>query len=299
MSVSIVTAVKNGASYIAEAVESGRAQEAVQEILIVDDGSTDSTRDIVHGFSDPRVRLLPSAATGVSAARNTGARVATGDWLMFLDADDRLHPGAIAALLAAAEAAPEAIAVYGDYDRIDQAGRTIGNRRAWRGRAKPSGRILDRLVAGNFIVNGGVMIVRRETFAKSAGFDESLRFCEDWHCWCRLAALGEICYVGVHVLDYRLHGASTMTSTARSPDDYLPAADRVFTDPAIVTKLPKGGLTSLRAAADVHLSTYAAAQAVRFHCYGQALAYTARAVARAPRAAPGVVFKVGMALLGV
>jgi glycosyltransferase involved in cell wall biosynthesis len=297
MPVSIVIAVRNGARYIAEAIESARVPD-VLEILVVDDGSTDGTRDIVNGFADPRVRLLSSAATGVSAARNTGARAASGEWLMFLDADDRLRPGALAALLAAAQTASAAIAVYGDYDRIDQEGRAIGMRRAWRGRAKPSGRILERLVAGNFIVNGGVMIVRAQAFATCAGFDETLRFCEDWHCWCRLAALGDIHYAAVHVLDYRVHDAGTMTR-ARSPADFLPAAERVFTDPAIVANLPKASLQSLRAAAEVHLSTYAAAQAVRFHCYGQALAYTARAVTQAPRAAPGVMLKVGMALLGV
>ncbi|HEY4403777.1 MAG TPA: glycosyltransferase [Xanthobacteraceae bacterium] len=297
MPVSIIIAVRNGGRYITEAIESARAPQ-VCEILVVDDGSTDGTRDIVKGFADPRVRLLCSAATGVSAARNTGARVATGDWLMFLDADDRLRPGAIAALLAAAGTAGEAIAVYGDYDRIDQAGRAIGIRRAWRGRAKPSGRILERLVAGNFIVNGGVMIVRASAFAACAGFDETLRFCEDWHCWCRLAALGDIRYAAVHVLDYRVHDAGTMTARARSPADFLPAAERVFTDPAIVANLSKSSVSALRAAAEVHLSAYAAAQAVRFHCYGQAFAYTARAMAQAPRAAPGVMLKVGMAFLG-
>jgi glycosyltransferase involved in cell wall biosynthesis len=298
MPVSIVIAVRNGARYIAEAIESARVPE-VAEILVVDDGSTDATRDIVNGLADPRVRLLSSAASGVSAARNTGARAATGEWLMFLDADDRLRPGAIAALLAAAQTASAAIAVYGDYDRIDPEGRAIGMRRAWRGRAKPSGRILERLVAGNFIVNGGVMIVRAQAFAACAGFDETLRFCEDWHCWCRLAALGDIHYAAVHVLDYRVHDAGTMSARARSPADFLPAAERVFTDPAIVAKLPKASLLSLRAAAEVHLCAYAAAQAVRFHCYGQALAYTARAVAQTPRAAPGVMLKVGMAFLGM
>ena len=299
MSVSIIIAVKNGSAYIAEAVDSARAQAAVHEILVIDDGSTDGTRDIVRNFGDPRVRLLPNAATGVSAARNTGARAATGEWQMFLDADDRLRPGAIAALLQAARPLPDAVAVYGDYDRIDHNGRAIGIRRTLRRRAKPSGQILARLAAGNFIVNGGVMIIRAAAFAASGGFDETLRYCEDWHCWCRLAAGGDINYAPIHVLDYRVHDANTMTATTHSPDDFRPAAERVFSDPLIVAKLPQSRLSALREAADVHLSTYAAAQAVRFRRYGCALSYAAKAAARSPHAAPGVVLRVGMALLGV
>ena len=299
MSVSIITAVKNGSAYITEAIDSARAQAAVHEILVIDDGSTDATRDIVRNVSDPRVCLLPNAATGVSAARNTGARAATGEWLMFLDADDRLRPGAIAALLQVARSVPHAVAVFGDYDRVDHNGRTIGIRRALRRRAKPSGQILAQLAAGNFIVNGGVMIIRATAFAASGGFDETLRYCEDWHCWCRLAAGGDIHYAPIHVLDYRLHDANTMIATTRSPDDFRPAAELVFSDPLIVAKLPQSRLSALRQAADVHLSTYAAAQAIRFRHYGRALSYAAQAAARSPRATPGVVLRVGMALLGV
>lgn len=299
MSVSIITAVKDGSAYIAEAVDSARTEAAINEILVIDDGSTDGTRDIVRSFSDLRVRLLRNAATGVSAARNTGARAATGEWLMFLDADDRLRPGAITALLQVARSVPDAVAVYGDYDRIDHNGRAIGIRRALRRRAKPSGHILARLAAGNFIVNGGVMIIRATAFAASGGFDELLRYCEDWHCWCRLAAGGEIHYAPIYVLDYRVHGANTMIATTRSPDDFRPAAERVFSDPLIVAKLPQSCLSALREAAEVHLSTYAAAQAIRFRCYGRALSYAAQAAARSPRATPGVVLRVGLAFLGV
>jgi hypothetical protein len=298
MSVTTITPVKNGAAYIAEAIESARAQPEVGEILVIDDGSTDGTQTIVRQFADPRVRLLANAATGVSAARNTGARAATGDWLVFLDADDRLRPGAVAALLAVAGTAVEAIAVYGDYNRIDRDGRAIGVRGAFRARAKPSGRILERLATGNFIVNGGVMIVRAAAFAKSGGFDETLRLCEDWHCWCKLAALGDIRYAGVHVLDYRVHEANTMTPTARSPADYLPAAARVFTDPGVVAGLPADRLPELRSAAETHLWIYAATQAIRFHRYGRALSYVAQALSRSPRATPRVMLRIGIALVG-
>jgi hypothetical protein len=218
---------------------------------------------------------------------------------MFLDADDRLRPGAIAALLKAAMSAPQAVVVYGDYDRIDGDGRPIGRRGLLRGRSKPSGRVLARLAAGNFIVNGGIMIIRRATFAAAGGFDEALKYCEDWHCWCRLAALGEFRFLPDLILDYRVHAANTMNATLRSPQDFLPAAKRVFGDRAILDKLPAHLVPMLRRAAEVHLITYAAAQAVRFRGYRKAARYALMAARRSPLAVPHVTLRVGLAFLGI
>jgi glycosyltransferase involved in cell wall biosynthesis len=191
VAVSVVVPVRNAARYVAEAITSVLAQgNYAGEVIIVDDGSTDETEPVVAGFQNPKIRYLTNAGRGVSAARNTGARAARGEWLMFLDADDRLRGGATRALLRATAADPRAVVVYGDYDRIDPQGRYVGVRRILGGRAKPSGEVLEQLAAGNFIVNGGVMIVRSCAFAAVNGFDESLQYCEDWHCWCRLAAVG-------------------------------------------------------------------------------------------------------------
>ena len=91
---------RNAASHIREAIASVLAQGLdVDALIVVDDGSSDATAAIVRTFGDSRIRLVANDGSGVSAARNAGARAATGEWLMFLDADDRLRPGAIAALL--------------------------------------------------------------------------------------------------------------------------------------------------------------------------------------------------------
>ena len=92
-------------------------------------------------------------------------------------------------------------------------GAGLGMRRLLRRRAKPSGHVLTRLVAGNFIVNGGVMIVRATSFAAACGFDEAMRYCEDWHCWCRLAAQGEFQFIPDLLLDYRVHNNNTMNAS--------------------------------------------------------------------------------------
>jgi len=306
MSVSVVIPVKNGARYIAEAIDSALAQPEMDIVVVVDDGSTDGTADVVRAIRDPRVSLTKGARTGVSAARNFGFRealqrlpetTAGHSWTLFLDADDRLRPGALAALLAGASA--DAVAVYGDYERIDASGAPLGRRHWLKGRAKPSGDILAALVAGNFIVNGGVILIRSDVFRSLGGFEESLRYCEDWHAFCRLAARGPIVHVGAGVLEYRVHGASAMMSGSVGFAPYRDALDRVFSDPDIRRRLPAADVLRLRADAEAHLRAYLACQAVRGREYLRALPETASALRSSPKRAPKTMMHILGAVAGL
>ncbi len=297
--VSVVIPVKNAAAFIREAIESALAQDDVAEVIVVDDGSTDETTAIVRAIRDERLRTVRNDSAGVSAARNLGARMAAGRWLLFLDADDRLRRGAVAALIAAAGSAPRAVLVYGDYDLIDSEGRPIGRRGLLQGRRKPSGDVLARLVAGNFIVNGGIMLVRSDAFRSAGGFDETLKFCEDWHCWCRLAAIGEFAFVPALLLDYRLHTANTMNAATRSPRDFLPAVDRVFQDQLILGRLAAENARGLRRSAEIHLLTYSGTQAIRFGRYREAIAYLTMVGRRSLAAAPRSALKLLLAFAGI
>ena len=100
--VSCIIPVYNGERYVAEAVGSVVRQTAPVEVIVVDDGSTDGTAEVLDGIGEP-LRRLRQGHAGVSAARNHGLRVACGEWLSFLDADDRLHPEKIARQLAVLE----------------------------------------------------------------------------------------------------------------------------------------------------------------------------------------------------
>lgn len=297
--VSVIIPAKNAAAHIGETIASALAQADVTEVIVVDDGSTDDTMAIVRAIGDPRLRLTMNEASGVSAARNLGARSARGGWLMFLDADDRLRPDAATTLLTAAKTAPHAVLVYGDYNTIDSEGHTIGRRGLLKGRRKPSGNVLERLASGNFIVNGGITLVRADAFRTAGGFDDSLRYCEDWHCWCRLAALGEFAYVPELLLDYRLHTANTMNAAVRTPQDFFPAVARVFDDELILGKLPAGAAPRLRQAAEIHLVTYAATQAVRFGRYREALGYLGMVGRRSLKAMPRSAIKIALSYFGI
>ena len=297
--VSVVIPAKNVAAYIGETIASALAQDEVTEVIVVNDGSTDDTIAIVRAMTDPRLRLMSNDSAGVSSARNLGARHAGGDWLIFLDADDRLRPGAVAALLAAARRAPRAVLIYGDYNTIDSEGRQIGRRELLKGRRKPSGDVLARLASGNFIVNGGIALARAEAFRAIGGFDVALRYCEDWHCWCRLAAIGEFAFLPRLLLDYRLHTANTMNAAIRTPQDFFPAIERIFDDGLILARLPEGSAAKLRQAAEIHLVTYSAMQAVRFGRYRDALIYIGMIGRRSPRSLPRATVRIALAYFGI
>lgn len=301
--VSVIIPVRNGEDHVVEAVTSALSQGAdIREVIVIDDGSADRTVVRVSAINDPRVKLFtdrPAGRAGVSAVRNYGFAKATGEWVVFLDADDRLRPGAVAALLASTEG-KNTVAAYGDYERIDEAGRIAGRRHLLHRRAKPSGAILENLLSGNFIVNGGVMLIRTDAFRALGGFDESLRYCEDWHAWCRLAAMGKIHFLqGVQVLDYRVHQASTMMARQLTMADYLPALDAIFTDPRIAVALPAKTRTALRGKAQAHLNAYLIGQSVRAHRYGAAIRALGQTLARRPRELPRALLVSGAALAGI
>jgi glycosyltransferase involved in cell wall biosynthesis len=307
MWVNVVIPVKNGARFIGDAIASALAQAGVKRVIVVDDGSTDESAEIVARIDDPRVTLIRSPGRGVSAARNLGfaeierlssAHEIEQSWVMFLDADDRLVVGATRKLLEGVRT--DCVAVYGDYERIDVLGRRIGRRSMLRRRDKPSGEILRDLLAGNFIVNGGVMLIRHTQFRRAGGFDETLRYCEDWHLFCRLAGLGPIVWrPRTTILEYRVHGNSAMMSGRVNFGHYRAAVERVFTDPMIIGKVSSRDVVRLRRKAEAHLRTYLACQAIRARAYGRAFKETAGVIARLPSQAPRTLAHALGALAGL
>jgi glycosyltransferase involved in cell wall biosynthesis len=307
MWVNVVIPVKNGARFIAEAIASALGQAHVQRVIVVDDGSTDGSADIAARIGDERVTLIQGDKRGVSAARNLGfaeverlmpAEQSEHSWVIFLDADDRLVSGATEKLLEGVQA--DCVAVYGDYDRIDAGGYRIGRRSLLRRRRKPSGEILRDLLAGNFIVNGGVMLIRHVQLRRAGGFDETLRYCEDWHLFCRLAARGPIVWrPRTKVLEYRVHHSSAMMSAGVNFDHYRAAVERVFTDRTIASMVSHADLVRLRRKAEAHLRTYLACQAVRARAFGRAVKETTEAIALLPSRTPRTLARALGALAGL
>lgn len=105
--VSVVIPTYNHARFVRDAVDGALAQTNCRvEVLVVNDGSTDDTRDVLATYGD-RIRAIHQVNQGLSAARNTGIRHATGEWVSFLDSDDFWHPQKTERQLAAIASAPE------------------------------------------------------------------------------------------------------------------------------------------------------------------------------------------------
>ncbi|MGH9892235.1 MAG: glycosyltransferase, partial [bacterium] len=141
---SVILNTYNRASQVGKAVESVLSQSGVDlELVIVDDGSTDDTQAVLAVLADARTRCLRQSNRGLAAARNVGAREARGDWLLFLDDDDRLCEGALEALLTATTD-PSCRVVVGGVCFVDSDGRTMEERVP---------KSLDGVMAGMFLIS--------------------------------------------------------------------------------------------------------------------------------------------------
>ena len=182
MRVSAVIPCYNYGKYLARAIDSILAQtHPVAEIIVVDDGSSDNTREIATSFGD-RVRYIFQENRGRAAARNHGIREATGDWIALLDADDWWLPNKIELQVQALAQRPGAVLVYTGVRCEDPDGGVIVYRATDPRRLWPALRYFNGVTG-----SASAALIRRDALMAVSGFNESLRDCEDWDCWVRLA----------------------------------------------------------------------------------------------------------------
>lgn len=187
--VSIIIPAFNMCYYIGDAVDSALVQTGTQtEVIVIDDGSTDGTGDFLRKKYGDRIRYVYQENQGRGAARNHGLRIARGEYVQFLDADDLLYPHKLAQHVAFLETHPEYAAVYG-HSLI-----------AWEDDLEhpwdlpqqihyASGNILKPEIHHPFLLPI-MILIRREWVERVYGFDEALRSNEDWDLWLRIAQAG-------------------------------------------------------------------------------------------------------------
>ena len=199
--VAVIIPTFNHAHFLAEAISSVLAQtRQADEIIVVDDGSTDDPGAVVTQF--PKVRLIRQDNGGLSSARNTGLRSCTTTHVVFLDADDRLLPVAIEAGLACIATHPDCAFVYGGYRRVSEDGcpTTAEIFNPIEGDAHLA------LMRRNFIGPPISVLFRRDCVLAVNGFDETLRRSEDYDIYLRLAQRYKIASHPEIVFEYRWHG---------------------------------------------------------------------------------------------
>lgn len=180
--VSVIVPCYAQAHLLPEAIESALAQRGASfEIVVVDDGSPDDVRSVVERY--PGVRYVRQANRGLSAARNTGLRESVGEFLVFLDADDRLLPGALAAGVACFAEHPDSAFVYGDFRFMNEDGAPLDTR------VRPPLEVdlYGGMLVRNHIEMTSTVLFRRSVLEGEGAFDTSLRSAEDYELLLRLS----------------------------------------------------------------------------------------------------------------
>lgn len=228
--VSAVIPVHNGEAFVAEAIESVLEQTLpVVECLVIDDGSTDSTRAIVEQFG-ARVSYVGQRRAGVSVARNHGANIARGRFVAFLDHDDVWLPQKLARQLEA----------------MEQQGADLGLCAVEVVDAQGSQRSIKRLRAKTDVVTGMLLfdgtetvstsstgVADRQFFLSSGGFDSDLGTSADWDLLFRMLLEGQVAYVDDPLVRYRIHGANMSRNIGAMERDMQHAFGKAFANPRL------------------------------------------------------------------
>jgi glycosyltransferase involved in cell wall biosynthesis len=204
--VSVIIPTYNRSVFLKDAIESVLRQTFTDyEIIVVDDGSTDDTREVVHQFG-ALIRYYHQENRGCSAARNLGIRAAFGEYIAFLDSDDVFMPEKLAIQARELDQNPHCGMVYSHALGMDEKGNLIGI--CWKGNL--SGWIYpSSLFIKNGIITTPSVMVRASVLKEVGCFDESLEICEDLDLWRRIARRHPIIQVRESLVKVRL-GDSVM-----------------------------------------------------------------------------------------
>jgi glycosyltransferase involved in cell wall biosynthesis len=238
--VAVLIAARNVAAYVAYAIESVMAQTHRNwTLVVVDDGSTDRTGEVIARYRDPRILLLRQAAQGVSVARNAAsAGAGAPEALLFLDADDWLAPNALARLAAALMADPAAVAAHAPYAFVAEGATPTRPGKVERHTPLAPPDLLPRLIRGNIFANGGHVLIRSSAWTAAGHFRRDLSFGEDWEFWTRLALRGRFVAVGgPPVLFVRRRTGSVMRRSAADPAAYRPALAAIAANRLLAIRL--------------------------------------------------------------
>ena len=203
-SVAVVIPCFNDGATLTEAVRSAQAQDRIDELVVVDDGSTDpATLSVFRSLEAEAVSVVRRPNGGLGAARMTGVLATSSEYIFCLDADDRLAPGALAALAAALDGDRGLALAWGDYQ--------LFGARSWRQETAPS---LDPWQISYQNDIPASIMVRREALLAAGGWELRGGY-EDWDMLMGLAERGERgLRVPIVVYEYRQHGARMLGEAA-------------------------------------------------------------------------------------
>lgn len=225
--ISVIVPCYNHVAFLRECIDSILLQDCSEkEIIVVDDGSTDGSAELLRSYGD-RIVLIEQRGGRQARARNLALAVARGEYVAFLDSDDRYLPGRLTSALDVLTSSSDVDVVWTDFRRVDQGGRVRGECR-WR---QAGGDFRRVLIAGNPMCNATVT-VRRSVLDEIGGFDERVPRACDAAAWYQIAARGgRFVHLDRLTVDYREHGgndSSRFAPMARERDIALTAGAEAY-----------------------------------------------------------------------
>ncbi len=220
--VSVLLPVCNARRYLEAALASLWTQCFTDfEVVAIDDGSTDGSRELMREVAqrEPRLRVIETDHAGVTVALNRGLAEARGPLLARMDADDVCEPARLARQVAYLADHPEVLAVGSGLTLIDE----DGDRLEPHPYPPTHDKIMDRLLAGRSGLSHPAAMVRAEALRQVGGYDASYPVAQDFDLWLRLSEIGQLANLPDLLLRYRLHATSV---GGRQRDDQLAAVAR-------------------------------------------------------------------------
>jgi len=216
--VSVMMPAFNAETYVERSIKSVLNQAYQNwELIIVDDGSTDRTPEILSWFDDQRIRIFPQENRGEAAARNVALSHSRGRYIAFLDADDEFLPQHLQFTVEYLNSHPEFGGVYSDGHYVDEAGDTIGRLSDHR-RGPFEGQIFEELVRASDVFGPPICVVlRRECIEeRDLSFDTEITIGPDWDFLISYAEHCDFGYLDHVTCYYRVHGTNISVRTGRA-----------------------------------------------------------------------------------
>lgn len=223
--VSVIIPAYNSEKTIKETIESVLKQSFTNfELIIINDGSPDSTIEVIAEIQDSRIKVFSYPNAGGNVSRNRGLHLAVGEFVSFLDADDLWTPDKLQSQLKALQENVTAKVAYSWTDYISANSEFLLSGK----RVNLNGNVYESLLINNFLENGSNPLICRKALIKLGGFDESLSAAQDWDMWLRLASKFDfICVPSVQIL-YRISANSVSSNLVRQEKSCLQVLEKAY-----------------------------------------------------------------------
>ena len=240
--ISIIIPVYNGEKTIQKTIESVLQQTFKDfEIILINDGSQDSTLDVINNIKDERLRVFSYPNAGVSTSRNRGLALARGEFISFLDADDLWTPDKLETQLKALQNNSQAAVAYSWSDWIDESGQFLRSG----GHITVNGKVFEHLLVRDFIESGSNPLIRRQALDEVGEFEPSVTPAEDWDMWLRLAARYHYTTVPKVQILYRIAANSVSSNVVKMEEGSLQVLERAYANaPASIQHLKQVSLAN-------------------------------------------------------